>query len=229
MRISIRKISLLSKLMLGALLIMVAPTLMAKDINHFNRIWLNVGTKGHASETYGIDYALSNSFRHDFDNHHYFQQDVVGFGLSKSLTSRITAGLGVGYWVNKTATTLQHERRSFEQLQVKWLDGLLKTRFRLEQRYRHSSPGVIDWFRVKVAVKLPKIRHDVTPYIDDEPFWLLNRETWLQEKGLDQNRFQIGLKFKQTASTFSMGYMNHMFQRDPRNTMAHNIIIGYSF
>lgn len=174
----------------------------------------------------------------------YWLEGQDRFGDDSSRSSQRFVRPGLGYVLNETTSiwlgyawiytgvpltkTPFVEQRIWQQLL--WVKNYpqltLSSRTRLEQRFLDNNPKT-GW-RVRQMIKMvsPLTNYPKLSVVgSDEVFWHKNNFVGQNNKGLDQNRFFIGLGYKINSSiTIESGYLNQFIHRRAAPNFLANII-----
>jgi hypothetical protein len=179
-------------------------------------------------------YALKGQFR-DFSLGDGVRQGTVRGGLGYQLNSKVTLWGGYVYFhTNVKNVGSAHENRIWQQ--VNWTMGsgdwgTLKSRTRLEQRFREHREGRGLWLRQQFRADIPVKARDKLSYILGlEAFFHLRGTDWADE-GFIQNRVFIGMGYKVSPRmSIEVGYLNQFFRlRELPDLMNHLAIVGFRF
>ena len=113
----------------------------------------------------------------------------------------------------------------------RWGWGTLKSRTRMEQRFREGRDGAGWWVRQQFRIDAPIGEGGKFSFIlGNEAFIYLKETTW-NDKGYIQNRLFLGLGYKASPKvTMELGYMNqHVRIREFPDLINHLAILNFKF
>jgi len=113
----------------------------------------------------------------------------------------------------------------------RWNWGMLKSRTRMEQRFRENRDGTGWWIRQRFSINVPiGGRGDLKFILADESYFHLKDTTW-SDSGWIQNRVFVMLGYKPSPKLrIEAGYLNQYFRvRGSSYLMNHLAVVSFRF
>lgn len=117
----------------------------------------------------------------------------------------------------------RYEHRPWQQLQLVFNtgDSAWTLRTRSEQRFMHDDAD-LGWRLRQLLRWQHSVGREIAVVVWDEIFWGLNRTTWGQQPGLDQNRAFLGPAWTpRKGLRLEGGYLAVWLRRPGDDTLAH--------
>lgn len=219
-------------LLLCACLILLPGHLSASD--RFNGAWASFYTSGSlAPERSGGDWRfnLYGDTRY-YDRLEGINQYVLQPGIGYRLNERLSLWGGYTWFRSEVdGITSVNEHRAWQQVSwsmAKWTHATLKSRTRLEERFRDGRGGTD--LRLRQLFRLDA-RFEFSPMLTfilgNESFHHL-RDTGWTRKGYGQNRLYAGVGFNFWNVRAEALYMNQQYLfRDRENLVSHLAVLNF--
>lgn|GEM_PF-155886 len=163
------------------------------------------------------------------------RQGVIRGGLGYKVSSNVTLWGGYAYYHTKLQNFgTAREHRIWQQVSWtvgRWGWGTLKSRTRLEQRFRENRDGTGWWVRQLFGVEIPIGGRDNLDFILAAEGYFHLKETGWSDDGFVQNRVYVMLGYKPSRKLrIEAGYLNQYFRvRGSPNLMNHVAVVSFRF
>lgn len=188
-------------------------------------LWLNPSISTDLDEDTGIELETAQRFRDAGDGREdtYFAR----LWLNQKLASNVTLGAAVERRINDGGT---NETRTMQQLSTS--HGILRTRFRLEQRFVDNAERMGLRLRPRLGVSIPLDQDGRWAFkTDAELFLTLQSTRFGGDEGLTGLRTQIGVSYDVSDNiSISAAYLRQQdFEEGGPDVVGHAPIIGIEY
>lgn len=227
------KIAKLKKITIVLFLLLFGHSFSQKTAQN-QRVWFAYIGQFKVSEKWG--FSLEGQLRFDNQLEQNLQNAIrIGGIYFLSPKENITAGYALVHTFNSSADKFYIENRFWEQYQLnkKWNNSknTMTHRFRLEQRWVEQSNSVNYQNRLRYLnrnlfriTNLISSKEEIYAIVQDEVLLTLG-DNKINSKGIDQNRFLVGLGFNYNNNIrLELGYMNQFVTSTSGNYMMNHIV-----
>lgn len=216
------------------LLLIISGHCFSQKTIQNQRVWFAYIGQFKISEKWGFNLESQLRFDNQLERN---LQNAIRIGGIYFLSSKgsITAGYALVHTFNASADKFYVENRFWEQYQLnkKWNNNknTITHRFRLEQRWVGQSNSVNYQNRFRYLNRnlfhladLRSSNEEIYAIVQDEVFLILG-ENKINSKGIDQNRFMIGLGLNYNNNIrLELGYMNQFTTSSSGNNAMNHVI-----
>lgn len=163
------------------------------------------------------------------------RQGIIRGGIGYQISPNVTLWGGYAYYHTRVVNVgSTYGNRLWQQVNWtmgRWGWGTLKSRTRMEQRFREGRDGMGWWVRQQFRIDAPFGESGKFSFIlGNESFIYLKETTW-NDQGYIQNRLFTGLGYKASPKvTMELGYMNqHVRIRESADLINHLAILNFKF